>query len=361
MQFSLFYFDGDGSTAGPGHYRLLIDSARFADDNGFTAVWTPERHFHAFGGLYPNPALTSAALAMVTRHVQLRAGSAVLPLQHPVRIAEDWSVVDNLSNGRAAIAVASGWTMDEFILSREPHGARKGVMWRNVDAIQRLWRGEAVEFEDATGRVVECRTLPRPIQPELPVWVTCTSIETFLEAGRRGAHVLTSLLGETLDQVAVKIARYREALRQHGHDPATRTVSMMIHTFLGPELARVKDDVRQPFCAYLKTHYGLLENLAKGMGLEIRLDDFSNDDLDSLLEFGVEGFMQGRSLIGTPQSCLPFVQSLQAAGVDEVCALIDFLQDHDAVMGSLPYLNALKTLADRTAAAVGPTTDVTAG
>lgn len=342
MKFSLFYFDGDGLNISGNPYKLLVESAKFADRNGFSAIWTPERHFHAFGGLYPNPSVTSAALAMVTENIQLRAGSVVLPLHHPVRVAEDWAVVDNLSGGRAAIAFASGWTMDEFILSREPHGSRKSVMWRGLDAVQKLWQGEAVEFEDATGKEVSAKTLPRPVQSKLPMWVTCQSMETFIEAGRLGVNVLTSLLGETLDQVAPKIARYRETLKKHGHDPTTRTVSMMMHTFLGEEIEQVKEDVRGPFCDYLKTHYGLLENLAKGMGLNVSLSDFSDDDLDSLLLFGVEGFMKGRSLIGTPESCQPFVQQLTEAGVDEIACLIDFVQDFNAVMGSLPHLAKLR-------------------
>jgi natural product biosynthesis luciferase-like monooxygenase protein len=347
MKFSLFYFDGDGSRVDPGHYRLLLDSARFADLNGFTAIWTPERHFHAFGGLYPNPALTSAALAMVTEHLQLRSGSVVLPLHHPVRVAEDWAVIDNLSGGRVALGVASGWTMDEFILAREPHGARRNVMWRNLEAVRALWRGDVLEFADAGGRKVQAQILPKPLQPELPVWVACTSIETFLEAGRRGYNALTSLLGETVEQVAAKIARYREALEKHGFDPHSRTVSMMVHTFVGADQAQVMAQVKQPFCSYLKTHYGLLESLAKGMGLNVSLADFSDDDLDSLLEFGVEGFMQGRSLIGSPEICLPFVEALAAAGVDEIGCLIDFLQDYDAVMASLPHLHSLKLLCDK--------------
>ncbi|MEF7617024.1 LLM class flavin-dependent oxidoreductase [Aquincola sp. MAHUQ-54] len=349
MQFSLFYFDGDGTSAEAQPYRLLIDSARFADEHGFTAVWTPERHFHAFGGLYPNPALTATALAMVTKRIQLRAGSVVLPLHHAVRVAEDWAVIDRLSGGRVALGAASGWTMDEFVLAREPHGARRGVMWRTLDAVQRLWRGEAVSFEDADGREVEVKTLPRPQQPELPVWVACTSPETFVEAGRRGVNALTSLLGDTVEQVAAKITRYRESLARAGHDPSTRKVSMMLHTFIGEDLATVKDEVREPFSAYLRTHYGLLENLAKGMGLNVSLKDFSEDDLDSLLRFGVDGFMQGRSLIGTPESCLPFIRELSAAGVDEICCLIDFVQDYDSVMGGLGPLARLKSLVGREA------------
>ena len=293
MKFSLFYFDGDGLNIQGNPYKLLIESAKFADQHDFSAVWTPERHFHAFGGLYPNPAMTSAALAMVTEKIQLRAGSVVLPLHHPVRIAEDWAVVDNLSGGRAAIAFASGWTMEEFILSRQPHGSRKSVMWRGIQSVQKLWQGESVDFEDATGRVVSTKTLPKPVQTKLPTWETCQSMETFIEAGRLGVNVLTSLLGETLEQVAPKIARYREALSKHGHDPNAYIVSMMLHTFLGADVEQVKEDIRQPFCEYLKTHYGLLENLAKGMGLDVSLSDFSDDDLDSLLLFGVEGFIKG--------------------------------------------------------------------
>lgn len=342
MDFSLFYFDGDGSVAQPNKYQLLIDSAKFADQNGFSAVWTPERHFHAFGGLYPNPSLTNAALAMVTEKIQLRAGSVVVPLHHPVRIVEEWEVVDNLSNGRVGIAFASGWTMDEFILSRENHANRKANMWRGIKAIQQLWQGEAVDYQDASGKTVQVKTLPKPIQPKLPIWITCQSPETFIEAGKMGANVLTSLLGGTLESIAPKIKLYREALAKKGHNPEEKKVTLMIHTFLGESLNEVKEQVRQPFCDYLKTHYDLLDNLAKSMGLNVSLKNFSEDDLDSLLLFGVEGFMKGRSIIGTPTSCLPFLQQIEQAGINEIACLIDFVPSYKSVMESLIYLKQLR-------------------
>lgn len=341
MKFSLFYFDGDGSSRKDDSYKLLLDSARFADEHDLAALWVPERHFHAFGGLYPNPAMIHAALAMITKRVQLRSGSVVLPLHHPVRVAEDWAIVDNLSGGRAGIAIASGWTMDEFILSREPHGSRRSHMWRSYDRLVKLLAGEAVEFEDADGNPVEARTLPRPLQPRIPFWVACQSMESFVEAGRRGINVLTSLLGETLEQVSPKIAAYRQSLEKHGHDPQAGKVTMMVHTFLGADTERVKADVIGPFSAYLKTHYHLLEGLAKGMGIEMKMEDFTEDDIDSLLQFGVEGFMKGRSLIGTPEDCGPMVERLAGAGVDEIACLIDFVQDYELVMKGLPYLAEL--------------------
>ena len=341
MKFSLFFFDGDGATVRSDRYDLLKECAAFGDQNGFTAIWTPERHFHAFGGLYPNPAVISAALACITERIQIRAGSVVLPLHHPVRVAEDWAVVDNLSGGRAALSVASGWTMDEFVLSRDPHGSRRTVMWENLDLIRRLWRGETVEFQDASERTVAVQVLPRPLQSELPIWITCQSTESFVEAGRCGYHVLTSLLGGQLEETAKNIAKYRESLTRNGHDPESGTVSLMVHTFLGANEDRVREDIRVPFGEYLKTHYGLLENLAKGMGLDVSMDDFSEDDLDAVIEFGIEGFIKQRSLIGTPDSCFPLVGAFADAGVDELCCLVDFVQSKDAVMSSLPFLREL--------------------
>src|SRR5690606_18932073 len=83
IDLSLFYFASDEGERASEKYRLLLEGARFADEHGFSAVWTPERHFHAFGGLYPNPSVASAALAVITKRVKIRAGSCVSPLHHP--------------------------------------------------------------------------------------------------------------------------------------------------------------------------------------------------------------------------------------------------------------------------------------
>jgi iturin family lipopeptide synthetase A len=109
MQFSLYFFGNYDAAYRDDKYSLLMEAAKYADANDFTAIWLPERHFHAVGGFSPNSSLLASALAGQTTQLQLRGGSVVLPLHHPVRVAEEWSVVDNLSNGRAGISIASGW------------------------------------------------------------------------------------------------------------------------------------------------------------------------------------------------------------------------------------------------------------
>jgi len=170
LEFSLMFFSAAASEKPrPALYRLVHEAARFADARGFSAVWVPERHFHAFGGPYPNPAVLAASLASVTRNVRLRAGSVVLPLHHPVDVVEAWSMVDNLSAGRVEIAFGSGWNPNDFVLAPDSYGDARGVLKRRIEEVRRLWRGEALPLANGRGETVPTRVFPAPIQPEPPL------------------------------------------------------------------------------------------------------------------------------------------------------------------------------------------------
>src|SRR5215467_14670282 len=157
MSFSLYFFSDDGATTTRGKYALILDATAFAEDNGFTAVWIPERHFQEFGGLHPNPSVLAAAIAARTRCIGIRAGSVALPLHHPVRAAQEWSMVDNLSNGRVAISLASGWHPDDFIFAPSDYERRKELMFENLGLIRRLWAGEEVDMSAMDGNSVPLR------------------------------------------------------------------------------------------------------------------------------------------------------------------------------------------------------------
>src|SRR5688572_9498464 len=262
MGFSLFMW-GNDDAPGRDKYRLMIEGAKYFDRHGFEAVWTPERHFHAFGGPYPNPSVTGAALATVTERIGIRAGSCVSPLHHPIRIAEEWAVVDNLSNGRVALAFASGWQLNDFVLRPENYANNKQVMLEQIDQVRRLWRGEKIAFRNPLGQDVTIQTLPRPVQPELPFWVTTAgNPDTYRQAGELGANILTHLLGQSVDEVAEKIAIYRQARAAAGHDSSTGRVTLMLHTFVGEDDATVRDLVRQPMKDYLRSSLKLVMDIA---------------------------------------------------------------------------------------------------
>ena len=121
---------------------------------------------------------------------------------------------------------------------------------------------------------------------------------------------------------------------------------MMLHTFVGEDFNRVKEEAREPFCNYLKTHIDLLENLARSAGMKVSLKSFTEEDINSLLQFAYEGWLKGRTLIGSKETCLKMVEMIRQAGVDEVACLIDFNPDVEAVLKSLHYLKDLKEMAN---------------
>lgn len=347
MDLGLFYFADAGDTVDADRYRLLLDGARFADDHGFSAVWTPERHFHPFGGLYPNPSVTSAAIAAVTRNVEIRAGSVVAPLHPPVRIAEEWAVVDNLSGGRVGLAFASGWHAKDFALRPENYADRRQITLDTADTVRRLWSGESVELADGTGEPCDVRIYPTPIRHRLPIWITSAGgVETFQSAGAMGAGVLTHLLGQDLEDLKAKIGAYRAAVAARPDaDGWPGHVVVMVHTFLGADEDRVREQVEAPLCDYLRSSLGLLLGSQAHGARRIDPAQLSEKDREFLVRRSFDRYYSDGGLLGTVDKAAKVIDRLALLGVDEVACLIDFGPPAGQVLDGLTHLNELREYA----------------
>jgi len=301
-----------------------MSCAKFADEHGLKAVWTPERHFVTFGGLYPNPSLLAAAIAVVTKRVEIRAGSVVLPLHSPIRIAEEWGLVDNLSNGRVGISFATGWHQNDFVIKPENYHDRRELMFRGIPLVRDLWAGRKVMLPGVDGVEMPVRTLPRPVQAELPVWVSSTSPRTWQRSGEIGANVLSGM-PSSINDLAEYIRDYRLARARHGHDPRSGKVSIMLHTYLGSDRDAIKEKVREPLKDYLKNYMR-------------QTKDANKEQTEELLEKAFEHYMDESSLIGTQETCARMARKLAGVGVNEINCLVDFGIEKDDVMRSLHLL-----------------------
>ena len=215
-----------------------------------------------------------------------------------------------------------------------------------IDTVRRLWRGDTVDMPGHDGVAVGVRTLPRPVQPELPVWLTSAgSTATFERAGTLGTNLLTHLLGQSIEQLAENIACYRAAWTSAGH-PGHGQVTLMLHTYLHPDPAEARRVARGPMKAYLGTAAGLLKNMASafptfagsGKSADEAFASLSADELDQLLEMAADRYLETSGLFGTVDDAADMIERCSRAGVDEVACLIDFGVDTDAVLDSLPLL-----------------------
>ncbi|HYO59462.1 non-ribosomal peptide synthetase, partial [Archangium sp.] len=343
LDFSLSYFANDEDSLGKRKYQLLLEGAKFADARGFTAVWTPERHFHSFGGLYPSPAVVGAGLATITERLHIRAGSVVLPLHDPIQVTEEWAVVDNLSGGRVGVSFASGWHANDFVFAPDHYARRKEVLLREIETVRKLWRGGTVRRRNGMGEEVEVAIRPRPVQPELPFWLTAAnSPDTFRLAGEMGANVLTNLMGQDLDGLASKVALYREAWRQHGHGPGRGHVSLMLHAFLGEDPAEIRRTVREPLLRYFRSSVDIFSGFAASQGLKVDVRTLTPKDMEALLEHGLERYLEDGGFFGTPESCTGTVERVRRLDIDEVACLVDFGVGVEATLVSLQHLDTLR-------------------
>jgi len=237
-----------------------------------------------------------------------------------------------------ALSIASGWHKNDFVLAPAAFEDRGKVMLDGIDLVRHLWRGGSTELANGKGEKTVVKTLPRPVQKELPIWLTAAGrIETFRTAGERGYNVLTHLLGQDLPGLAAKIAVYREARKQAGHDAGH--VTLMLHTFVHEDLDYVRRVVREPFTKYLEQSVDLFTPLYRELGLDPA--NLSGKDQQTLLEFAFERYFSTSGLFGTPVSCRELMAKVSAAGVDEIACMVEFGVDRDLVLEGLRYLTQL--------------------
>jgi natural product biosynthesis luciferase-like monooxygenase protein len=346
INLSLFYF-ADVDSRSSTQYKLLVEGAKLADRLGFEAIWTPERHFHPFGGLYPNPSITSAALSTVTSRIHLRAGSVVLPLQNPIRVAEEWAVVDNLSGGRVGIAFASGWHADDFVLSPNTFIRRREITLEQVAVVKRLWKGQKIRSAGGTGYETEVMTYPRPIQNELPVWLTSSgSKDTVIAAARLGANLLTHLLGRNLKDLRATVNLYREQLRGSEEAGASGRVTVMMHSYLDESRDKACERARDPFKRYLESSLELTTQLIRVLNLDVDVSRLTPKDRRDLVDYAVDRYLNSVGLFGTQDDCVETVEQLADLGVNEIACLVDFGIEPEFVMSSIQRLDGLRRSVD---------------
>lgn len=336
MKLSLMFFSsGEGASAALSYDKIRA-IARFADREGLERIWLPERHFVRFGALHPNPALLGAVLAAETSRVRIAAGSVVAPLHDPIRIAEEWAVVDALSRGRVDLAFASGWRVEDFALAPEAYEQRREVLRQRVGEVRALWRGEPLERRIGSGGTARISTFPRPAQPDFPLWITAArSAETFELAATLGGNVLTYLADFGIEELARHIALYQSARARAGF-AGLGSVTVMLHTHLGADSEQVRVRAGAAYRRYLVDNRSLIRRPAAGEGLSLA-------DAEALAAAQFDRIFEQLSLVGSVERCQPTVETLRAIGVNEIACLIDFIDDFDAVIDALPYLLQLRS------------------
>jgi alkanesulfonate monooxygenase SsuD/methylene tetrahydromethanopterin reductase-like flavin-dependent oxidoreductase (luciferase family) len=198
-----------------------IEQVCAAERLGFADVWLTE-HYFTGESVYNDALLFAAAVAMRTERIRIGFAVVQLPFHHPVQLAVQLALLDNLSRGRIDVGVGKGTVYNEYEFVG--HGLRsddsRQRMEEAIDIIERLWRGGPVTHEGRYFRLHVPELRPRPVQNPLPLWRSVISPSSFGECGRLGVPILTARL--PVARIRERWAMYEAGLEAGGHDRATR-------------------------------------------------------------------------------------------------------------------------------------------
>ena len=170
----------------PQLYRETLDQAAYAEELGFASIWLSEHHFSAEGYL---PSLPVVLGALAERTSVARLGTAVLlaPLHHPLRLAEDLAVVDQVCAGRLDVGLAPGYKPSEFAVLGVPKHERGARTDETIEILQLAWRGETFSYKGEHFQFDNVVVAPPPVQqPGPPIWVGGSSMAAARRAARHG-------------------------------------------------------------------------------------------------------------------------------------------------------------------------------
>jgi alkanesulfonate monooxygenase SsuD/methylene tetrahydromethanopterin reductase-like flavin-dependent oxidoreductase (luciferase family) len=219
-------------------YLAQVDAAAAA---GFTTIWATEHHFHHFGGMTPSPQMLLTLISQRVPRVRLGTSVSILPLHQPLRVAEDFAMLDVLSGGRLEFGAGRGMALSGYEELGVEYAGSQDRMKEAVTLIDRAWSEPSFSFEGRYYRCPELTVLPRPIQqPRPPIWITASvDPASFRWIGERGYDLMVlPWLFPTAEQ---NVALYREARAEAGHTGPGRVMAMYpTHIAESAEAARAE-------------------------------------------------------------------------------------------------------------------------
>lgn len=273
-------------------YARTLDQIVAAEALGFDSVWTSEHHFIDDSYL-PSTLLFLAAVAARTSRMRLGTLILLLPLHHPLRVAEDAAVLDLISGGRLDLGVAAGYRVEEFDVFGVPHRERGRRMDEALAILQGAWGDGPFSFDGPTYHYDAVNVTPKPLQrPGPPIWMGGQSRAAIRRAARFGCHLLPSSTTE-FDIVAT----YHAALREFGRDPSQYRIKCFRPLFCTTDPERAWYE--------LKEHFLYQHNCYRRWYREA--GDSAAPELTDPDQLSRESY-----IVGTPDQCVAAIRALNA-------------------------------------------------
>ena len=306
MEFGIFYQLPCADDQSPAErYADTISQAQLADQLGFDSVWLAEVHFNPRFSVLPAPLLLGSAIAQTTKQLKIATAVNLMPLHHPVRLAEEFATLDVISRGRAILGTGRGAMLRQYQGYGVDGDEGRERFVEGLDMVLEAWKSDELNYEGKYYQVSGVRVVPKPYQqPHPPVYIASNSNDTFPLVGELGHNILIAPIVVSLDGAKAGLDEYRHQLKAHGHDPSAKrvNVNVLVHT--------TKDEGGSSAQGFEGSVRNYLSNLQVNRSRVVtgRVRDLSYEHVSTEL-----------SAIGSPERVIDKLESIiELLGADEI-------------------------------------------
>ena len=310
-----------------------------AERLGIDCVWLAELHFNPDRSVVSSPVVVASAIAVRTQRIKVGIAVQVLPLCHPLRLAEEIATLDHVSRGRVIFGVGRSGFPRTYEAYGVPYAESRERFAEVLEVLRRSWSNERFSFEGSFYKFTNITMVPKPVQqPYPPLRVAATSDDSYPAFGAMGMPIFVAVRLGTLEELGPNIAAYRAAYRAAGH-PGEGEVYLRVPVYIAETEERAKREPEESVMHLFRAIGGQLEasaSLAGARAIEQRAERGQR-----LQTVSYEEALRDKMIVGTPDQVAEKLQRLrQEIGLDGILAELNpgSLIPHELVMNALRLL-----------------------
>ena len=280
-----------------------------AERLGLDVMWFAELHFEPRRSVLSAPLAIASAIAARTRRIKIGIAVQVLPLCHPLRLAEEAATVDQLSHGRLIFGVGRSGVAQTYEAYGVSYAESRERFREILDIVEQAWTKPSFSYEGKYHRFKEVAVVPKPLQkPTPPIRIAASTPDTFAIIGRRGAPIFASVRHTTWSDLPKQIQAYHDAWKAAGH-PGRGQVFVSAPTYLAETEERARAEPRESIMHFYHEQANLLEGAARLVDPETAARRMRR--VDQLRSLHYEDGLENHALVGTPAAVAERLAALQ--------------------------------------------------
>jgi natural product biosynthesis luciferase-like monooxygenase protein len=325
MKFSLFHlptFFPEFHQTEARFYHEMLEQTDLADALGFHGVWFAEHHFFNYGGHIPSVPVLGAAVAQRTKRIRIGSGITLIPLQDPIRVAEEYAMLDQLSGGRLDFGIGRGFQKAEYDAFERDMADSRALFEEAHDIILKAWSNERFSHQGKFRTIVDLRVIPKPLQQLPPIYVACIfTPESFEWSGRMGHNLMVVPYAVPKPEMLIENFRiFREARAAHGITSEPEILAVY-HFYCGETAEKAKQEPRDAMIRYLGA--AAVSNLQPAYSEQYQRYGHLLKGFNAMMDY--EGALYpDRVIFGDPGQCVERIRQLKSLGVTNVALLPNF-------------------------------------